>query len=203
MTNLQHPLSDDELAALDDFLLERIDEEEDTEGRDEGLLNVSELDGLLTAVVSGPVMIPPSRWLPVLWGDYEPEWEDKEEFEAIMNLLMRHMNTIAATLTEAPDEFEPLFLEREVDGVHYLIVDEWCEGYARGVALAAAEWSRGGVAVEKLLQPILAFTSATNWQAHELPTDAEFDIVSDAITPNVRAMHDWWRSERQHARVDA
>ena len=35
---------------------------------------------------------------------------------------------------------EPLFLERIVDGKTYTIVDEWCEGYMRGVALAAEQW---------------------------------------------------------------
>src|SRR5690554_5702605 len=101
MNSLLNPLTDEELQALDEFMLDRIDEEEDTEGKDEGLLNVSELDGMFTAIVSGPVLVPPSRWLPALWGDYEPEWESKEDFEAIVTLLMRHMNTIAGTLMEA------------------------------------------------------------------------------------------------------
>lgn len=198
MTSLLNPLTDEELQALDEFLLDRIDEEEDTEGRDEGLLNVSELDGLFTAIVSGPTLIPPSRWLPALWGDYEPEWENKDDFDAIVTLLMRHMNTIAATLMEAPEEFEPLFMEREADGVTYLIVDEWCEGYMRGVNLAADAWASGSD-MEKLLAPIRAFTSETEWEAHSLPSDDDFDMVSDAITPNVRAIHSFWLARRGDA----
>ncbi len=45
-----------------------------------------------------------------------------------MSLLMRHMNSIAATLMEPPADFYPLFLERVVDGITYTIVDEWREG---------------------------------------------------------------------------
>jgi uncharacterized protein len=54
------PLSDDQLDYLDNTLLEL--------GNDDSVLGVSERDGFLTAIVSGPNMIPPSRWFPELWG---------------------------------------------------------------------------------------------------------------------------------------
>lgn len=59
MNDLFSPLSEDEFEYLDNFLLNRIDEDTYTEGKDEGVLDMSELDGLFTAIVSGPVMIPP------------------------------------------------------------------------------------------------------------------------------------------------
>ncbi len=75
-----HPeyISDEDLDYLDNFLLDRIDEDTVTEGMDEGILGLSELDGFLAAVVSGPSAIQPSLWLPVVWGDFEPEWESDE-----------------------------------------------------------------------------------------------------------------------------
>jgi len=73
MTDLFNILSETEIERLERFLLERIDEDAETEGRDEGVLDISELDGFFTAIVSGPVMIPPSQWLPTVWGDFEPE----------------------------------------------------------------------------------------------------------------------------------
>ncbi len=57
-------LNDEELDWLDEFLLDRVDDDTDTDGNDEGILGISELDGFLTAVVSGPMVVPPSRWLP-------------------------------------------------------------------------------------------------------------------------------------------
>ena len=144
MTDPFKILNEAELDHLNQFLLDRIPEDADddyTKDTDEGILDVSELDGFFTAVVSSPVMIPPSQWLPAVWGEYEPEWESEKEFENIFTLLMRHMNDIAATLMEQPEYFEALFQERVVKGKIYSIVDEWCEGYLRGVALAAAQWS--------------------------------------------------------------
>ena len=138
MKNLTTRLTEEECDRLDRFLLDRIDEEADTQDKDEGVLDISELDGLFTALVSGPVSAVPSQWLPVVWGDFEPVWESQEEFEEIFSLMIRHMNGIAHLLMEYPEEFEPMFLERDVEGRTYTIVDEWCEGYVRGVELAEA-----------------------------------------------------------------
>ena len=142
--DLAKPLSQEALELLGNFLLDRVPEYDYDESIDEGVLVVPELDGFLTAIVSGPVMVPPSRWLPALWGDFEPEWEEEHAFEAMFGLLLRHMNDIAVTLMQQPEAFEPIYFERKVDGRLYLIVDEWCEGFARGMALYAEEWRRGG-----------------------------------------------------------
>jgi uncharacterized protein len=200
--DISAPLNDEELDWLDAFLLDRIDEDEVYEDgleKDEGVLDISELDGFLTAVVSGPVMIPPSRWLPAVWGDYEPEWERREnpkDFETVFSLLIRHMNGIAATLMEQQEDFEPLFLERVVEGKTYTIVDEWCEGYVRGVKLAEEAWASGGLEMRILLVPILAFTSEADWRAHEL-SEVEINNLQDAITRNVREIHAYWLARRE------
>lgn len=143
MKDIFEPLSEDELDWLDHFLLYRIDDDADCEGKDEGVLSISELDGLLTAVVSGPVPVPPSRWMPQVWGDFPPVWEDEREVEQVMSLLMSHMNSIAGLLMQQPDDFDPMFEQRIVDDKTYTIVDEWCEGYMRGVALASGAWDHG------------------------------------------------------------
>jgi uncharacterized protein len=204
MNQLFEPLSDDEIDILDRFLLERIDKDADTDGKDEGVLDVSELDGLFTAIVSGPVVIQPSRWLPAVWGDFKPTWESAEDFESIVSLLVRHMNSIASMLMKQPEDFEPLFLEREVDGKTYPIVDEWCEGYVRGVALAPDQWEVGGLQMTVLLAPIRAFTHETHWYAHERAKDAEVDNIRNAITPNVREIHAYWLARRdEHPPISA
>jgi uncharacterized protein len=198
MTDPFKMLDEAELDQLNSFLLDRIPEDADdeyTEDTDEGILDVSELDGFFTAVVSSPVMIPPSQWLPAVWGEYEPVWDSEKEFEGIFTLLMRHMNDIAATLMEQPEVFEALFLERAGEGKTYTIVDEWCEGYLRGVALAAAQWDSAGEEMAILLTPIRAFTEATRWRGHDLG-ESEKENIRNAIEPNVREIHAYWLARR-------
>jgi uncharacterized protein len=192
MDDLAQPLTDQELDRLDRLLLDRIDEDAVTHGKDEGVLGVSELDGFLTAIVSGPITVAPSRWIPAVWGDFEPVWQELGEFEAILSLLVRHMNSIAEFLIEDPEEFEPMFMEHATDGGPVPVVDEWCEGYVRGVALTADAWTSGAPEVADLLAPIRAFTEGTNWLAHEIDEPQQVEKLRAAIAPNARAIHAYW-----------
>lgn len=195
MNELSTPLSDDELDRLDHFLLERIDDDADTLDKDEGVLDVSELDGLFTALVSGPTSVMPSQWLPAVWGDFAPVWESEKAFQEIFSLMVRHMNSIVTLLMQYPQDYEPLFLERKVEGKTYTIVDEWCEGYRRGVALSQDRWNQGGEEMVVLLTPIYAFTTATDWKGHEYK-EHERKTIIQAITPNVRDIHAYWLARR-------
>jgi len=195
MNDLFTPLTDEECDRLDRFLLDRIDEEADTLGKDEGVLDISELDGMFTALVSSPISTVPSRWLPVVWGDFEPVWDSQEEFEEILTLMIRHMNAIAHLLMEYPEEFEPMFLEREVESNTYTIVDEWCDGYVRGVELSEEGWHTSAEDLADLLAPIFAFTEKTKWRGHDL-NDDERASIRQAIAPNVRKIHAYWLARR-------
>ncbi len=196
-------LTENELHRLDDFLLSRIDDDTDTENKDEGVLDVSELDGLFTAIVSGPSFVPPSQWLPVVWGDFEPTWNNEQEFKDIFHLMGRHMNGIADTLMEQPENFEPLFLERATDEQTHIIVEEWCQGYMRGVTLALDQWDVGSEEMSALLMPIVAFTTKRGWEALDKMDEVSFRNVQDAITPNVREIHARWLVRRVHERPTA
>jgi len=189
-------LSDEEIDFLEDFLLGRIDEETETQGLDEGVFCISELDGLLTAIVSGPAVISPSQWLPQVWGDFEPEFENAEAFQHVMSLMMRHMNNIAAMLMEQPQDFEPLFLERTVNSEIHTIVDEWCEGYMRGVALAAEQWDLQNLDMKILIAPITAFQGEQAFATHDRFDLQEIRNMQQTITPNVREIHAYWLARR-------
>ena len=53
MSNIFSVLSEEEIDLLNNFMLDRIDDDADTQGKDEGVLDISELDGLMTAIISG------------------------------------------------------------------------------------------------------------------------------------------------------
>lgn len=58
------PLNETEMEWLEETLM--------TYGHDgESVIDVSELDGMLTAVLSGPVVVEPDRWLVAVWGGEE------------------------------------------------------------------------------------------------------------------------------------
>ena len=129
-------LTNQEIEELDAFLLS-------DDGR-ENAMDVSGVDGFLCAVLSGPNVIMPSEWMRWVWdsaeGKQSPEFTSEKQAQRILDLLMRHANDIAVTLTEVPQYYEPLFLERDHKGRSVSIVDEWCCGYVKGIALDPSGW---------------------------------------------------------------
>ena len=194
------PPTDDELNYLDSVLINRVDEDSVTEDSDLGILCVSELDGFLTAIVSGPETVVPSRWLSAVWGDFEPTWDSIDEANRFMELVFRLMNFNAVVLIEEPESFEPLFLEKDCNGKTVLVVDEWCEGFLRGVELTREQWAAGGKEVDELMLPILGFCEASSWAAHDLPDPIAAEQAQHEIAPSVRAIHAYWLERRKPSR---
>jgi uncharacterized protein len=105
-------LTDAELDELDRFLIE-------AEGVDEPM-DISMLDGYFAALLSGPTTILPSermRWVgDIEKGEDTPVFSSTAQAQHIMGLMMRHMNDVAGTLLEAPEDYEPLILENRDQG---------------------------------------------------------------------------------------
>lgn len=199
--NMLSELTNAERDRLDYVLRHRgLEEDERDEAfavaRDEGVLCLPSLDGCLTAVVCGPAMIPPSRWLGSVWGDVDPIWDSMEEAQAVTGLFMRHMNSIAGCLSDRPSDFEPVFSERELEGRTYTVVDEWCEGFARGMALDSANWRTGGEEIKRLLGPVMSFTKQTGRAGYEL-SPAQCEEQKAKIIPSVRAIYTYWLARRE------
>lgn len=156
----QGPLSDEELEELDQFLLH-------AEGIEESM-DVSMLDGFLTAIVSGPKTIMPSEWMRWVWdverGEDTPAFKDQAQAQHIIQFLMRHMNDIARTLHQAPDEYEPLLMENPNKGDPIPIIDEWCMGYMKGVQLDLEGWLPVTGGKPDWLSTILLYGTAEGWE---------------------------------------
>lgn len=71
------PLNENELEWLDDVLTKY--------NTDQAILDVAELDGLITAVLSSPRPIEPEQWLVAIWGGpaYVPHWTSRKRNDAI------------------------------------------------------------------------------------------------------------------------
>src|SRR5213076_3471489 len=83
-------------------------------------MDLEMLDGFLTAIVSGPELIQPSEWLPVLWSDSQrsvtPVFQNNEQAERILSLVLRLQQSIRRTLAESPTRFKPLLYHADPGG---------------------------------------------------------------------------------------
>lgn len=101
--------------------------------------SLSMLDGFVTAIVAGPVSLPPPEWICPLLG-VEPDAfnHDNEEFAAIAATGMRH-NAISEVLSTEPESFEPVFEQQPNGGVD---IAPWCNGFYAAMKPRLALWSR-------------------------------------------------------------
>ena len=188
-------LTDAEIDELDRFLME-------AEGIDESM-DVSMLDGYFAALLSGPTTILPSEWMRWVWdvdkGEDTPVFSSTAHAERIMGLMMRHMNDIAGTLLEAPDEYEPLLLENPNDGDPVPVIDEWCVGFMKGVSLDPKGWLPVTEGHPEWLSTIVLYGSEEGWEQLERrnPSLEEHRQLAAGITDTVRKIHAFFLDQRK------
>jgi uncharacterized protein len=192
------PLTDREIEELNAFLL-----------ADDGLdnaMDVSTFDGFICAVLSGPNVIMPSEWMRWVWdkedGEQSPEFASEKQAKRIVSLLIGHANVLAFTLTHGPQHYEPLFYVRKVEGRTVSIVDEWCCGYVKGVALDPLGWQPLIDARPDWFEVIHLYGTKSGWDrlkklvdAHE-NAEARHQAFVDLIAPAALNIHAYWLARR-------
>jgi uncharacterized protein len=127
----QEPVTDAELDRLGDFL------KSCKGGR---AMNVEQLDGFFAALIAGPEVVMPSEYNREVFGGEMSdacEFRSLDEANEILGLIMRHWNTIAATLNK-DEVYVPLLLEDENGMVQG---NDWARGFMRGMHMRHDGWA--------------------------------------------------------------
>ncbi|MDU4266143.1 MAG: YecA family protein [Enterobacter hormaechei] len=159
------PLNESEMAWLEETLI--------SYGHDDAsVIDVSELDGMLTAVLSGPVVVEPDTWLVAVWGGekYIPRWKNDREMNRFIDLCFKH-------------------------GQSYTVVEEWCYGYMRGVALT--DWSSLPEALEADLAVIALHGTEENSEKLDALTEEEYMASIESIQPAALRLYNYWVANPQ------
>jgi uncharacterized protein len=130
MAKTDPPAAGVDLDVLDDFLL--------SDRAPEDSMGLSDLDGFLTAIIIGPELIPPSEWLPVIWGGEEPKFKNNSEAQTILGAIMGRYNEIIANLDADPLIFSPVFLQGP-EG--HVILTDWAAGFLDAISLRTEAWN--------------------------------------------------------------
>ena len=101
---------------------------------------ISMLDGFVAAIVAGPATYEPLGWLCPLLGVTRAAIDDGDTEEyAALAAAAKHHNTLAATLSEAPGRFAPIF-GRDAQGA--IDVGPWCRGFHAAIQLNPKFWRK-------------------------------------------------------------
>ncbi len=125
------PLTDAELDRLGDFL---------KSCKGGKAMNLEELDGFFSALIAGPEVVMPSEYNREVFGgglSEAVEFASLDEAHEILNLMMRHWNTIAGTLSKG-EPYVPLLLEDEGGELQG---NDWAHGFMRGTLMRHDGWA--------------------------------------------------------------
>ncbi len=165
-------------------------------GSDESILNVSELDGFCAALGCAPDMIMPSTWVPAIWGGQQlsPEWGSEAEADDFFTTLFEFYNSVMSAMMAG--DYEPLFYEREVEGKTFMIVDDWCCGFMRGMELWGPLLAADTRVVDAHLEEVRLFGTETGWRRLDDMGTEDVAKAQQQIEPNVRALHRHFLAQR-------
>jgi uncharacterized protein len=177
-------LSESELEELDEFLA--------GETIQETSMDVSTLDGFLTAIAIGPHVVRLSEWLPLVWdmdgGETEPEFSSDAEASHILSLIMRHYNSIVEIFNTEPTAFEPIFWRSDLWGAA-----EWCEGFITGFQFADEDWDRLADERPAWFEVFLRLGSDDAITTGISEEDAEKWM--NEVEPSVLRLHTSWKAQ--------
>ena len=97
------------------------------------------------------------------------------------------------------DDFQALFLERDINDKTYTVVDEWCHGFLRGLNLWGPMSATDAALVEKCIQPIRLFATETGFSKLDTMSEAEIVAQQQLIEPAVRQLFQHFLKQRAPA----
>jgi uncharacterized protein len=103
-------------------------------------MTLSVLDGYVTGVLACTEMIPPSEWMPGVWGETETaEFPDEKTATDTVGSVMAHYNDIAEAMIRSP-WIEPIY---EIDpNSDEILREPWVDGFTRAPGLRPDAWER-------------------------------------------------------------
>lgn len=150
----------------------------------EHAMNLESLDGFFVALHCTPSMVPPSQYLPQLWGGGEVPDEDafgsEAVFQEFFDLVTAFWNDVGRRFQQE-EFFHPVLLEDpETHATHG---NDWATGFMRGMEYDRTDWlvlmedeEEGGALV-----PIIAL-------AHEHDPDPDMRPYSEPVSPEQREL---------------
>ena len=162
-------------------------------------MQLSDLDGFLTGIICSPELIPPSKWLPVIWGGEQAGQKNATTAEWAIQEVFTRYNEIVDCLNSEPAFIEPIFWHAK-EG--HVIAMDWCEGFMDAFNLHPSAWedlitTNLG---KKWIYPIKAHLIDEHGQslvgAKETEIDALLDRSAKKIPEVVPHIFTYWQSKR-------
>ena len=106
-------------------------------------MTLSQLDGLVAALVLSPEPIPPEEWLPHVWGQDDdggpPPFVSHEQAARLTAQVLAHHDGIEWLLRRTPDDYAPVLDHDARTGETFW--EFWIEGFELAMSLRPEAWT--------------------------------------------------------------
>lgn len=171
------------LEKLDDFLC--------SEAVDEDAMLLGTLDGFLAGVIVCPELIPPSEWLPLIWGEEAPVFDNQDQAQGILDLIMEHYNDVIRQLDRG--RYCPVY-HLDLDDTAFWEI--WIEGFWQAMVLRPEAWASLAESEDEDLQRALFMLGrlveiaqkTDDFEPMEIDEELE-NLAPDLIPLHVEILH--------------
>jgi uncharacterized protein len=159
---------------------------------------LEELDGFIAGVLICPEMVPPSEWLPVVWGmtddEAAPVFDTVAHMNEVLTLVMAHYDDMARKLFDKPERYAPFFAVDDRNGD--VLWELWIEGFEKAVKLRPAAWRPlldADLETAKAMSGLLTLADVARRDERfgETECDAISSTAHELIGPFVRTLNEW------------
>jgi uncharacterized protein len=158
-----------------------------------------ELEGYLAGLVVVPDLIPPSMWIPEIWGDAEPVFDSSQQLRAALDSLMDHYNAVIRQIDTKGAKWKPMFFAS--DGA--VDVDRcslWVRGFWKALRLAPDGWMvlARDERTQCLVEPFAAFLDPDELHGFDgPPLPDNIDDIRRACAEEIPHVLPAWRKFAQ------
>lgn len=168
-------------------------------------MGLSDLDGFLTGIAIGPEPIPPSEWLPVIWGGEEPDFKSEDQMRMILGAVMNRYNEIIAGFKSDPETFAPIYLGKPKGEP---IVGDWAAGFLDAVNMRRKAWEPllNHRRAKTLMEPLLILGDYGDADGVRDAADRwkEFFASRPEVIPNcVMGIYNFWQDYHDRRKPQA
>jgi uncharacterized protein len=127
--------------------------------------------------------------MPVIWGvdELSPEWESEQEFTRFSQALLAHYNNVVTDFQL--DDYAPLFMKSSDNAGVLPIVDDWCEGFLRGLILWGEMPPGDMKQLEHCMYPIRYFGTDEGFDALQTMDISEIQELQQSIQPRLEELY--------------
>lgn len=162
-----------------------------------GAMNLEMMDGFLTALICMPQTSTVNSVVSLVLGG-DAKFNTAEEAYEIINLIVRHWNTILQTLKKG-DYHYPLLLEDRNGMVH---ANDWAQGFNMGMQFIYKDWSNAlnDQSYLEWMLPILALAHENSPEMQSVRIDgAQRQKLLLDLVIGVKKIHDYFLPQTRTA----